>query len=97
MTAAPFACADGGRARAVLGRDHGRTASPNAGWTMSAMAGALGVTLAKRGAYRLGEGPSPGARDVARAVRVASAASVLIACGAVGAALLTRRRAFSSA
>jgi len=30
-------------------------------------------------------------------VRVASAASVLIACGAVGAALLTRRRAFSSA
>jgi adenosylcobinamide-phosphate synthase len=38
-------------------RDHGRTASPNAGWLMAAMAGALGVGLVAR--YRLGEGPLP--------------------------------------
>ena len=36
-------------------RDHGRTESPNAGWTMSGMAGALGVALEKVGHYRLGD------------------------------------------
>jgi adenosylcobinamide-phosphate synthase len=54
----------------VLRRDGALTASPNAGRTMAAMAGALGLTLAKRGAYRLGDGRPPGASDVARAVRV---------------------------
>jgi len=38
----------------TLCRDGGKTASPNAGWPMSAMAGALGVRLEKRGSYRLG-------------------------------------------
>jgi adenosylcobinamide-phosphate synthase len=38
----------------TMWRDHGRTASPNAGWPMSAMAGALGVELEKVGHYRLG-------------------------------------------
>jgi len=32
---------------------HSRTASPNAGWTMSAAAGAMHVTLSKRGNYSL--------------------------------------------
>jgi adenosylcobinamide-phosphate synthase len=32
---------------------HHRTASPNAGWTMAAMAGALGITLTKRDVYEL--------------------------------------------
>jgi len=32
---------------------HGRTNSPNAGWTMCAMAGSLGVTLEKSGEYTL--------------------------------------------
>jgi len=39
----------------ITRRDHARTASPNAGWTMSAMAGALGVALEKTGYYRLGD------------------------------------------
>jgi adenosylcobinamide-phosphate synthase len=39
----------------MLGQ-HGRTESPNAGWTMSAMAGALGITLEKPGAYSLNGG-----------------------------------------
>jgi adenosylcobinamide-phosphate synthase len=36
-------------------RDHNKTESPNAGWTMSALAGALGVRLEKEGCYRLGD------------------------------------------
>jgi len=41
--------------RAMLGQ-HGKTESPNAGWTMSAMAGSLGITLEKPGAYCLNGG-----------------------------------------
>ncbi|MBI2858798.1 MAG: cobalamin biosynthesis protein [Chloroflexi bacterium] len=40
----------------VLRRDHALTESPNAGWPMSAMAGALNVALEKVGHYRLGDG-----------------------------------------
>jgi len=46
-----------GRGRAVwriAWRDHRRTASPNAGWPMAAMAGAIGVELEKVDHYRLG-------------------------------------------
>ena len=39
----------------VMWRDHGKTESPNAGWTMSATAGALGIQVEKEGHYRLGE------------------------------------------
>lgn len=58
-------------------RDHARTESPNAGWTMAAMAGALGVTLEKRGAYRLGEGREPTADDLRRAQQIGGAALAL--------------------
>lgn len=37
---------------------HGRTESPNAGWTMCAMAGSLGITLEKPGHYVLEGGPA---------------------------------------
>ena len=53
----------------VMWSDHGRTASPNAGWTMAAMAGGLGVVLEKSGAYRLGQGRSPVTAHIAIAVR----------------------------
>lgn len=39
----------------ILMRDRRSTASPNAGWTMSAMAGLLRVCVTKRGAYALGD------------------------------------------
>ncbi len=38
---------------------HSKTESPNAGWTMSALAGAMGVQLEKEGHYRLGEAHQP--------------------------------------
>ena len=39
----------------IMLRDHKKTHSPNAGWTMSAIAGALGVRLEKAGHYKLGD------------------------------------------
>ncbi len=56
--------------RTMMGQ-HRRTLSPNAGWTMTAMAGALGVTLEKVGQYRLEGGNGPrDVRTIARALRV---------------------------
>ena len=62
----------------TLRRDHRRTASPNAGWPMSAMAGALGVRLEKPGAYRLGA-PLPPVDTAAidHAVQILLVATVL--------------------
>ena len=62
------------------GSDYGRTLSPNAGHLMSAMAGALGVVLEKRGEYRLNKrGRAPEVADIRRAVRLADAAGLLTA------------------
>ncbi len=70
VVGAMIAGADARRAFAVMRRDRRRTASPNAGWTMAAMAGALDVALEKPGHYVLGDGPPPRARDIARSVSV---------------------------
>ncbi len=43
----------------IMLRDHGKTASPNAGWPMSAVAGALRTRLEKAGHYILGDSNSP--------------------------------------
>lgn len=43
----------------VMLRDHNKTQSPNAGWTMSAAAGSLGVQLEKIGHYKLGDNHYP--------------------------------------
>jgi adenosylcobinamide-phosphate synthase len=77
VAAATSGRADGLRALATMRRDHGRTASPNAGWTMAAMAGALGVTLEKPGSYRLGDGPSPTPDHIIRAVHLMAVAAAL--------------------
>lgn len=71
LAALAIVAAAGVRAPAAwstMTREHARTSSPNAGWTMSAMAGALGVTLEKPRTYRLGRGPAPDAADVERSV-----------------------------
>lgn len=67
-------------------RDHGETESPNAGWPMSAMAGALGVRLEKVGFYRVGaEGVDPAPRNIPTGVVLAvwSAVLWLLICLAV--------------
>jgi adenosylcobinamide-phosphate synthase len=90
IVAAPLAGGDGRRALETMRRDHGRTASPNAGWTMAAMAGALGVALEKPGVYRLGDGRPPTADDVARAVRIMALGAALALVVAVALALAMR-------
>ncbi len=53
------------------------TASPNAGWTIGAMSGLLGVTLEKPDQYRIGDGNrEPEASDIGRSVRVAYVVAV---------------------
>jgi adenosylcobinamide-phosphate synthase len=74
-----------GRAWAIMRRDSGLCASPNAGRTMATMAGALGVRLDKRGHYRLGDGPLPSVADIGRARRVAAWATAIAAAAALGA------------
>jgi len=55
------------------------TASPNAGWTMSAMAGALGVTLTKKGEYVLNGGEAlPDSRKIDICVRITVLSLLLI-------------------
>ena len=61
--------ARGGR---IIFRDRNLTASPNAGWTMGAMAGLLGVRLEKPGHYCLGEGlREPDAEDIGKSMAMA--------------------------
>ncbi len=60
-----------GRGSRMIARDRHLTESPNAGWTISAMSGLLGVALEKTGHYRIGNGlaePSPS--DIGESVRV---------------------------
>ncbi len=59
------------RSLRTLFKEGHRTSSPNAGLTMAAMAGALGVVLEKAGHYTLGEGlrqPSPA--DITKAIQM---------------------------
>jgi adenosylcobinamide-phosphate synthase len=72
--------ASASRAWQVMRRDGGLTESPNAGRTMAAMAGALGVTLEKRGHYRLGDGPPPDVAAMDLAVRVFAGAAGACLC-----------------
>ncbi|MDG7045002.1 MAG: cobalamin biosynthesis protein [Nitrososphaerota archaeon] len=55
----------------TLRKDHSKTASLNAGWPMSAMAGALGISLEKPGFYVLGQSSRAlDAADIQNALRI---------------------------
>jgi adenosylcobinamide-phosphate synthase len=55
----------------VLKRDRNKTESPNAGWTMSAMAGAFNAQLEKPGFYILGDPVNPLKPDhIPRSIRI---------------------------
>jgi adenosylcobinamide-phosphate synthase len=89
VAAAPLV---GGSPRAAMRAawcDAPSTASPNGGWPMSAAAGALGVTLEKRGHHVLGVGRAPRPADIARARTLVLAAAAL----ATGVVLVAGRRA----
>jgi len=63
----------------IMQRDARRTASPNAGVPMSAMAGALSIELEKIGHYRLGAGLNQAQiADLGRARRVYALAALLL-------------------
>jgi adenosylcobinamide-phosphate synthase len=71
VLAGPFGSGNPHRAGQTMLHDAGNTASPNAGYPMSAMAGALGVELEKIGHYRLGSGGrKPVSTDIQRARRI---------------------------
>jgi adenosylcobinamide-phosphate synthase len=61
----------------ILQRDKHKTASPNAGYTISAMAGALNIQLEKQGHYTLGDDHGISADDIPKALRLMTAAAVL--------------------
>jgi adenosylcobinamide-phosphate synthase len=72
----------GQRAWLIMWRQHARTESPNAGWPMAAMAGALYVRLEKRGHYLLGDPCRPLTPELIgeanRLVSTAAALAVLV-------------------
>lgn len=77
----------------IMWRDHPHTASPNAGYPMSAMAGALDVCLEKMGHYRLnagGRAPTP--TDIRRASRIVTLAlGLVVVAGAAVRAVLHKQ------
>lgn len=80
LVSAAWLVGENGRsATRTMLEQHQRTASPNSGWTMSAMAGALGVTLDKRGVYQLAGGQGPlEVSTIRRALRVADVGAGLV-------------------
>ncbi len=65
------------------------TESPNAGWTIGAMSGLLGVALEKPRSYRIGDGMrQPCPRDIDISVRVAYAVAAIGMPMAIGAIAL---------
>lgn len=77
----------------IAWRDHAITPSPNAGWPMAAMAGALDTTLAKVGHYQLGDGSrAPGPMLITEAIRISRATMWgIVIVVALGAALRHRK------
>jgi len=61
----------------ILQRDKEKTASVNAGWTISAMAGALDVQLEKEDYYVLGDDHGISPEHINRALRVMTLTAVL--------------------
>lgn len=61
----------------ILQRDKHKTASPNAGYTISAMAGALNIQLEKQGYYTLGDDHGIAAEHIPKALRMMTLTAVL--------------------
>ncbi len=61
----------------ILQRDKKNTESLNAGWTISAMAGALGIQLEKPGFYRVGDKEDVSSTHIRRALRIMLLTTIL--------------------
>ena len=61
----------------ILQRDKRNTASLNAGWTLSAMAGELSVQLEKPGFYKLGDNKGPASTNIIKALRIMGLTAIL--------------------
>jgi adenosylcobinamide-phosphate synthase len=73
---------------AALAREARRTASPNSGWPMAALALALGIRLGKPGVYRLNDSaPAPTAIETRRALARAGKAGLALGLLAAAAQL----------
>jgi adenosylcobinamide-phosphate synthase len=74
----------------IARRDRTLTASPNAGWPMAAMAGALDVTLEKPAHYTLGSGREPLPEHISQSAKIYGIAVGiwLIICGITGGIIL---------
>lgn len=82
--AAQLVCQRGDAALVVALRDASRTASPNAGWPMAAMAGALDTILTKRDHYALGNGGRiPDAAMIGEARQLGRMVMALVSIGLV--------------
>jgi len=91
VAAAALVGENGSQAAHTMLTQHQRTASPNAGWTMSAMAGALEVTLTKRGVYKLQGGQAVcDVTTIHQALQVTDVA-VGLGVGMIGLILLSQR------
>ena len=87
VLAAYLARKNGRRSWQVALREHSRTESPNAGWPMAAMAGALNIKLEKTGHYELGEALTalqPATIDGALKLMYIAAALWIATCGLAG-------------
>lgn len=79
-------CAASLRGWTYMWRDHGKHASPNAGWPEAAMAGALGVRLAGPASYDgqqvskdwIGQGRQPETGDIRRGLAIYARACALL-------------------
>ena len=77
----------GRRAWRTAWREHSKTESPNAGWPMAAMAGALGVRLEKPGHYVLGaSNAAPSVETIGKGINMffISVTAWIIICFVVG-------------
>mgnify|MGYP000265220378 CR=1 FL=1 len=71
----------------VACNDHAKTASPNAGWTMASVAGALNIQLEKAGYYKLGKTnapPVPETIDAALHLMLIAASAWMVICFMAG-------------
>jgi len=61
----------------ILQRDRKNTASPNAGWTISTMAGALNIQLEKPGHYKIGDNNDLSPVHITKALRIMMLTAIL--------------------